>query len=81
MANHSPQERISIDPKVCFGKPCIKGTRIPVYMILELIEQGLIPEQIIRECYPDITVEDIKACLHYAAAIFKNEEVLIQEVN
>ena len=80
MANNSLENRISVDPKVCFGKPCIKGTRIPVYMILELIEQGLTPEEIIKQCYPDITVEDIKACLHYAAAVLKNEEVFIQEV-
>lgn len=73
--------RIIVDPKICFGKPCIKGTRIPVYMILELIEQGLSPEDIITQSYPDINIEDIKACLHYAASIFKNEEVSFQEVS
>ena len=73
-------ERISIDPKICFGKPCIKGTRIPIYMILQLIEQGLSPQDIIKQCYPDITVDDVKACIHYAACVFKNEEVSIQEV-
>ncbi|MEK6572539.1 MAG: DUF433 domain-containing protein, partial [Bacteroidota bacterium] len=62
------QERIAVDPKVCFGKPIIRGTRIPVYMVLELIEQGLNPEDIIKQCYPDLTLEDIKACLHYAAS-------------
>ena len=75
------KERIIVDPKICFCKPCIKGTRIPVYMVLELIEQGLSIEEIIKECYPDITAEDIKACIHYAASILKNEEVSIQEVS
>ena len=75
------QERIAVDPKVCFGKPIIRGTRIPVYMVLELIEQGLNPEDIIKQCYPDLTLEDIKACLHYAASVLKNEEVSIQEVS
>ncbi len=81
MANNSLEDRISINPNICFGKPCIKETRIPVYMVLELIEQGLAIEEIIKQCYPDITPEDIKACIHYAACIFKNEEVFVQEVN
>ena len=79
MANNL-MKRISIDPAICFGKPCIKGTRIPVYMVIELLEQGMTPPDIIKQCYPDITVDDIKACLHYAASVFKNEEVSIQEV-
>jgi uncharacterized protein (DUF433 family) len=72
--------RIRIDPAVCFGKPCIKGTRIPVYMVLELLEQGLSPQEIIRQCYPELSLEDIKACIHYAAALLQNEEVSIQEL-
>lgn len=81
MREKSIQNRISINPAKCFGKPCIKGTRIPVYMILELVEQGLSLKDIIKECYPDITLKDIKACIHYAATILKNEEIFIQEVN
>ena len=46
----------------------------------ELIEQGLKEKDIIEKCYPDITTDDIKACLHYAAAVLKNEEVIVQEV-
>ena len=76
--NHS-EERIDVDPNICFGKPRIKGTRIPVYMVLELVEQGLSPAEIIKQCYPDISPDDIRACLHYAAAILKNEEISIQE--
>ena len=74
------ENRISIAPKACFGKPCVKGTRIPVYMVLELIEQGLDTKDIIARCYPELVPEDIKACIHYAASILKNEEVSIQEI-
>ena len=74
-------ERIRINPAVCFGKPCIKGTRIPVYMVLELLEQGLTAEAIIQQCYPELSPEDIKACIHYAAALLQNEEVAIQELD
>lgn len=47
--------RISVDPEICDGKPCIKGTRIPVFMILELIEAEIGFDKIIEEYYPDIT--------------------------
>lgn len=80
MPNTSLEDRISIDPNICFGKPCIKGTRIPAYMVLELIEQGLTIEEIIKQCYPELTPMDIKACIHYAASILRNEEVSFQEV-
>ena len=66
--------RISIDPEILHGKPCIKGTRIPVYMIIEMLEYGLSFDQILEE-YPQITVEDIKACLKYAKTIINNEEI------
>ena len=56
-------ERISVDPEICGGKPCIKGTRIAVFMILELIEAEIGFDKIIEEYYPDITKEDIKACV------------------
>jgi uncharacterized protein (DUF433 family) len=47
-------ERISVDPHVCHGQPCIKGTRIMVYLVLELLEAGLTPERIIKEYYQQI---------------------------
>ena len=78
MANNL-SERISIIPEICFGKPCIKGTRIPVYMILELIEAGYTAERIIADCYPQLTYEDIQAAVHYAVGIIKNEDILLQE--
>ena len=70
-------ERIVVNPNIYGGKPCIKGTRIAVYMILELLEGGLSFEEIIRDYYPHITKEDIRACLEYARAVVENEEIHI----
>ena len=66
--------RISIDPDICHGKPCIKGTRIPVYLILEMLEYGMSFHDVIEE-YPHITEEDIKACLHFARILVDKEEI------
>lgn len=67
-------ERISVDPHVCDGQPCIKGTRIMVYLVLELLEAGLEHERIIQEYYPQLEREDIEACLHYAAGLIRDAE-------
>lgn len=67
--------RISIDTAVHFGQPCIAGTRIPVYCVLELVQEGIPFDEIVRKYYPDITVEDVKACVQYATALVKTEEV------
>lgn len=67
--------RISVDTTVHFGQPCVAGTRIPVYCILELVQEGIPFEEIVRKYYPDITVEDVKACVQYATALVKTEEV------
>jgi uncharacterized protein (DUF433 family) len=69
-------DRISVDPKVCHGQPCIKGTRIMVYLILELLESGLVAEQIITEYYPWLTRQDIESCLHYAASLIRDAEYI-----
>lgn len=60
------QERISINPNVCHGKPCIKGTRVMVTVILDNLASELTFEEIVRE-YPPLTLEDIKAAIAYAA--------------
>ena len=62
-----------MNPKILGGKPVIKGTRIPVYLILELLSAGYDFKRII-EAYPTLTEEDIKAAVNYAAQIVKNEE-------
>lgn len=60
-------ERIELDPRVCNGRPVIKGTRIPVSVILEQIAEGESWEAILAG-YPELTREDIHAALHYARA-------------
>jgi len=68
------ESRITIDSEICHGKPCIKGTRILVYLILEMMEHGLNFNQILEE-YPHLTTEDLKACLEFAKKIINNEEI------
>ncbi|MGD0622091.1 MAG: DUF433 domain-containing protein [Thermacetogeniaceae bacterium] len=59
-------ERISIDPNVCFGKPCIKRTRIWVSLLLDFLAGGMTFEEILSE-FPQIEVDDIKAAIAYGA--------------
>ncbi len=73
-------DRIISNPKIYGGKPCIKGTRITVTMILELVEDGLSFTEIIRDYYPHIAVEDIQSCLKYARAVVESEELHFVEV-
>jgi len=67
--------RIVVDPKIYGGKPCIRGTRITVTMVLELLEDGITFQQAIKEYYPQLTEEDIRACLQYARALVEGEEI------
>ena len=61
------QERIFINPEVRSGKPCVKGTRITVYDVLEYLAGGMSEDEILKD-FPDLTREDIRACLAFAAA-------------
>lgn len=65
-------ERISIDPQVCHGQACIKGTRIPVHQIVRMLANGDRIEDLLEE-YPSITREDVLACLDYAGALAEEE--------
>lgn len=67
-------DRISIDPNICFGKPCIKGTRIWVSLLLDWLAQGMTPEEVLRE-YPQLTAEDIRAALAYGAEMSRDRFV------
>lgn len=60
-------ERITFNPNQCGGKPCVRNMRIRVTDVIELLANGLTPEQIIEEELPDLEREDITACLLYAA--------------
>ncbi len=66
-------ERIEIDPRVCNGKPVIKGTRIPVTVILEHIAEGASWDSIITS-YPELKKEDIQAALYYARTSLEHSE-------
>jgi len=68
------RDRIVVDPAVLVGKPVIKGTRIAVEFIVDLLARGYTREQI-REQYDHVTDEDIRACLGYAAEILRSERV------
>ncbi len=68
------KERIEINPQILGGKPVIKGTRIPVYLIVELLAAGMSPKEIVKE-YPGLTEEDVKAAAEYAAKVLKGEFV------
>ncbi|MDP3732111.1 MAG: DUF433 domain-containing protein [Candidatus Omnitrophota bacterium] len=65
---------ITVDPNVCHGQPCFKGTRIMVYLALELLEGGVSPEEILTRYYRRLTKKHIQAALHYAAELMKTGE-------
>jgi uncharacterized protein (DUF433 family) len=62
MSKKDYTERILIDPQVHFGKPCVAGTRITIENVLELIQEGIPFGEIMERYYPDLDLEDIKAC-------------------
>jgi len=68
------RERIVVDPAILVGKPVIKGTRLAVEFLLDLMAEGWPAEQILRN-YPQLTTDDLQAALHYAAESLKRERV------
>ena len=67
-------ERITVDKKQCGGRPCIRGMRIRVADVLELLANGLTPENVLKEL-PDLEPEDIQACLRFAGQRFDHPVV------
>jgi uncharacterized protein (DUF433 family) len=67
-------ERISIDPRICFGKPCIRGHRIWVSLVLDLLAAGLFVQEILEE-YPQLTRDDVLACVAYGAEMSRERFV------
>ncbi len=67
-------ERIIVNPSIFGGKPVIRGLRIKVETILSLLEQGATPQEILED-YPDLEMEDIRACLAYARSLVANEQI------
>lgn len=68
-------EQIATDPNVCHGKPCIRGTRILVSVVLDNLAEGMSREDVVRE-YPPLTLDDVAAALAYAATLAREEELV-----
>jgi uncharacterized protein (DUF433 family) len=77
MANH--HARISVKPEVMGGKPCIKGTRIPVDLILRYLGNGQSVEGILK-AFPGLAVEDVRAAAAFAADVVADEAVVLEDV-
>jgi uncharacterized protein (DUF433 family) len=73
------KKRIIVDPNILVGKPIVKGTRLAVEFIVDLLAQGWPESEILRN-YPGLTHEDIQACLSYASALLRIEKVYPLEV-
>ena len=67
-------QRIELNPQILAGKPVIKGTRLAVELIVDLLAQGWTEDEIIRN-YPTLSTDDIRACLQYASAALQDEKV------
>jgi uncharacterized protein (DUF433 family) len=70
------RDRITVDPDILVGKPIVKGTRISVEFVLDLLGRGWTQEQILRE-YDHLSAEDLQACLAYASDVLKAERVYL----
>jgi uncharacterized protein (DUF433 family) len=73
-------DRIEVNPNIHFGKPCVAGTRIPVQNVLELVRDGIAFDEILQDYYPDLKVEDIRACLQYAIEVLLAEDIHVAAV-
>ncbi len=74
------KQRITVRPGVHFGEPCVAKTRIPVRVVLELVRDDVPLDTIIRDYYPELSLEDVKACLQYAIDVVAAEEVHVAPV-
>ncbi len=71
--------KIEINPKILGGKPIIRGTRISIEFILELLNSRMTPEKIVKE-YPALTLADVYSAISYATKIIKQEEILFPKI-
>ncbi len=74
MNRQAQEERIVTDPAVLLGKPIIRGTRVPVFLVAGLVEAAQTPEQILDD-YPELTIADVEAAVAFAAAEAARTEV------
>lgn len=68
-------DRITVDPDVCHGSPCLRGMRYPVEMIVDLLGSGLTTDEVLAD-YPDLELDDILAALEFAAKVTRTRSVL-----
>jgi uncharacterized protein (DUF433 family) len=66
--------RITIDPNICHGKPCVRGLRYPVEMLLELLSSGMSPDEVLAD-YPDLERDDLRAVLAFAAKLSQSKRL------
>ena len=67
-------QRISIDPNVCSGKPCIRGHRIWVSLVLDFLASGTTPDEIVAD-YPQLTLDDVRACIAFGSEMTRERTV------
>lgn len=72
-----PFERISVDPRICHGQACVRGTRVPVHQIVRMLANGDTIDDLLAD-YPSLSREDILACLEYAAELAEEQVTPIQ---
>jgi uncharacterized protein (DUF433 family) len=75
-----PFERISINPNICHGQACVRGTRIPVHLIVRMLANGDTVEDLLAE-YPPLTREDIMVCLDYTGELAEEQVSPLQAVD
>jgi uncharacterized protein (DUF433 family) len=73
------RERIAVSPHIHFGKPCVAGTRITVQSVLELVREGITSAEICRDYYPDLSPDDVRACVQYAIDLIALEDIRLAE--
>jgi len=74
MTHNELLQRISIDPNVCGGKPCVRGHRIWVSLVLDYLASGMTVEQVLEE-YPQLSPEDIRACIAFGSEMTRERTV------
>jgi uncharacterized protein (DUF433 family) len=74
MSNERLLERITVDPNICHGKPCVRGLRYPVEMLLELQSSGMSVAEILSD-YPDLEADDLRAACAYGARLSRVQRV------
>ena len=78
-ARHYKFGRITLDPEKCFGKPCIRGMRMPVASILSYLSSGMTMDEVLKE-WPELELEDIHQALGYAAWSMEERVVFLEEI-